>query len=102
MSKLKIPKTIIQTSIEKQPRYVAEMIMSHCTGWEYIHFNDDQIIRFFKENLIEEFSDIIEKYHSFSNGAHRADLFRYYYLVSERKPRFLVFPMENFLGFCAG
>jgi len=33
-----------------------------------------------EDNYIEEFKNIIEKFNKIKNGAHKADLFRYYYL----------------------
>lgn len=77
---LNIPKTIMQTSVHKQPEYVIDMIKSKCTGWDYVHFTDDEIIIYFQENPIDEFPNIIDKFKSFSKGQHKADLFRYYFL----------------------
>ena len=49
-------------------------------SWRYQHFNDDEIIQFFNENPHPEFPQIIERFDLLNNGAHKADLFRYYYL----------------------
>ena len=38
------------------------------------------IIDFFKNNYLEEFPNIIEKFNSIKTGAHKADLFRYYFI----------------------
>jgi len=75
-----IPKVIFQTSITKQPNYVLEQIKSNSEGWDYKHFNDEDIIQFMIDNPIEEFSNIIDIFNSIIRGAHKADLFRYYYL----------------------
>lgn len=75
-----IPKIIIQTSKERPPDYVVLMIKNLCPGWIYIHFTDDDIIRFFKNNYLDEFPNIIQKFNSINNGAHKADLFRYYFI----------------------
>ena len=56
------------------------MIKERSIGWTYSHFNDEEVIRFFKENPLVEFPNIVQKFYSFSYGEHRADLFRYYYL----------------------
>ena len=77
---LKIPKVIFQTSKKEQPEYVIQMIKNHAPGWEYIHFTDDGIFKFFEENALDEFPNMKEKFLSIKTGAHRADLFRYYYL----------------------
>lgn len=76
-----IPKIIIQTSRKENPQeYVVEMIRKRSETWQYVHFNDRQVIQFFHANPIPEFPNVIEKFFSFSYGEHRADLFRYYYL----------------------
>lgn len=79
-NKSTIPKVIFQTSPKPQPDHVVEKINSHCPGWKYIHFTDEGILDFFNQAPLEEFPKITDKFHSFSHGAHRADLFRYYYL----------------------
>ena len=76
----KIPKVIFQTSITRQPEYVIDLIKSRSPGWEYIHFTDEDIFKFFEENMTDEFPNMKDKFLSIKGGAHRADLFRYYYL----------------------
>jgi len=75
-----IPKTIFQTSYHPPKGYVVSQIKKMSPGWNYIHFTDKEIIEFFKENYIFEFVDIIQKFNNMPTGAHKADLFRYYYL----------------------
>ena len=76
-----IPRNIIQTSRNDRPKdYVVDLINTRSSGWSYKHYNDKEVIHFFKENPLPEFSNIIEKFYSLSYGEHRADLFRYYYL----------------------
>lgn len=77
---MSIPKVLFQTSKNKPEQYVIDKITSKLNDWKYIHFNDEEIIKFFNENYIEEFKDIIKVFNSFKNGAHKADLFRYYYI----------------------
>lgn len=75
-----IPKTIVQTSRNKPKEYIVNMIKDNSTGWEYQHYDDNEIIKFFIENPLIEFPNVIQKFFSFNYGEHRADLFRYYYL----------------------
>uniref|UniRef100_A0A6C0JKX9 Glycosyltransferase n=1 Tax=viral metagenome TaxID=1070528 RepID=A0A6C0JKX9_9ZZZZ len=75
-----IPKIIVQTSRQKPDKYIVDMIRERSPGWDYMHFTDDEIMEFFSENPIPEFSNIIAKFFTFNYGEHRADLFRYYYL----------------------
>jgi mannosyltransferase OCH1-like enzyme len=75
-----IPKIIFQTSKNRPQNYVIHMIKNLCPGWSYIHFTDDDIVNFFESNYLDEFPNIIEKFNSIKNGAHKADLFRYYFI----------------------
>ena len=75
-----IPKHVFQTSKEILPPYVKELINVYCPEWKYSHFTDKECIQFFIDNPISEFPNIIQKFHSFTQGQHKADLFRYYYL----------------------
>ena len=74
-----IPKVIFQTSIEPPEEYVINMIRNHTSDWIYKHFTDKDIIQYFREHPLAEF-DNIELQFNRLNGAHKADLFRYYYL----------------------
>jgi mannosyltransferase OCH1-like enzyme len=57
------------------------MIQPNINGWNYIHFNDDGVIKFFEQTRIDgKFTNIIDKFHSIPVGATKADLFRYYFL----------------------
>ena len=71
---------MIQTSKDKPPKYVVNKIKRKCPGWNYLHYNDEEAIRFFNDNYIEEFKDIVRKFHEMPTGAHKADLFRYYHI----------------------
>lgn len=79
-SQLSIPAILFQTSPDRPPDYVIKMLETRAKGFEYLYFNDDDILRFFRENPLPGFEDVSEVFHSFSNGAHKADLFRYYFL----------------------
>lgn len=76
----KISKIILQTSKEKPTKELIDLILSYCPGYEYLHFTDDEIIEFFKNNPIDKFPNIIDRFQSFTKGQHKADLFRYYFL----------------------
>jgi hypothetical protein len=76
-----IPKILFQTAATKQEDYVITMISRFLTPeWKYKFFSDEDIIEYFKANPLEGFPEIVAKFHSLKNGAHKADLFRYYYL----------------------
>lgn len=75
-----IPKVIFQTSKEKIPDYISNNIKKQTKNWNYKFFTNNDIIKFFKTNPLKDFPDIINKFNYFKNGAHKADLFRYYYL----------------------
>ncbi len=75
-----IPRVIMQTSVTKPENYIVELINNFCPNWKYIHFTDNEIIKYFNDNPISEFPDIVNKFNSFTKGQHKADLFRYYFL----------------------
>ena len=75
-----IPKTIVQTSRGKPQEYIVKLIKEKSEGWNYKHYDDSEVIQFFREHPLEEFPNVIQKFFTFNYGEHRADLFRYYYL----------------------
>lgn len=76
-----IPKTLLQTSKDPYPEYVQEMWNQRIDDtWTIDWFDDDRIYKFFADNPLPEFPNVIDVFNSFSDGGHRADLFRYYYL----------------------
>jgi mannosyltransferase OCH1-like enzyme len=77
---MEIPKVIFQTSYLKQPQYVVDMILEKAPEYHYEHFTDKTIIQFFINNPLEEFPFVVNLFHRLKFGAHKADLFRYYYL----------------------
>jgi len=80
---MSIPKIIFQTSPTFQPQYVIDMIKEKAPDWEYRHFTDKEIIQYFINNPVEEFPFILNKFTQMKFGAHKADLFRYYFLYVE-------------------
>jgi len=78
---LNIPKILFQTNKTTNDIYVLDMIKDKLgSGWKYEFYNDADVCQFFINNPIFELPDIIQKYNSIKKGAHKADLFRYYYL----------------------
>lgn len=78
-----IPKIIFQTSISKQQEYVIDMIKIKAPEWEYRHFTDKDIIKYLIKNPLDEFPFILNVFQKMKFGAHKADLFRYYFLYNE-------------------
>ena len=77
---MKIPKVLFQTSVEPQSEHVLKMLRELAPKWTYKHFTDKEIIKYFIENPEPEFPFIVHRFHQMRFGAHKADLFRYYYL----------------------
>ena len=76
-----IPKIILQTSRAPYPKYVNEMWQERIDdSWTINWFDDEKIYQFFVDNPLPEFPKIREVFDSFTDGGHKADLFRYYYL----------------------
>ena len=79
-STTKIPKVIMQTSKDPPKQYIIDQFYASSPDWTYIHFDDDDILQFFQDYPLDEFGNIANKFRSIKGGAHKADLFRYYYL----------------------
>jgi len=75
-----VKKIILQTSKYKPEITKSLSIDKFAKGWDYVHFDDNEIIDFFKNNPIPGFEDIEKRFYEIKRGEHRADLFRYYYI----------------------
>jgi len=76
-----IPKILLQISKEPYPDYVKAMWQERTDEtWTIDWFDDERIIQFFEDNPLPEFPNIKKVFYSFEKGAHRSDLFRYYYM----------------------
>lgn len=77
-TKRTIPKVIVSTyhSKEKIPSKVYENMKKYAPNYQYIIFDDDDIVKFLEKyygpNILRTFHDL--------QGPHKADLFRYCYL----------------------
>ena len=49
------------------------------SSWQYIHFTNEQQEEYILKNPLPTFDNMIDLYRSL-NGAHKSDLFRFYYL----------------------
>jgi hypothetical protein len=93
-----IPKIIFQTSQNTIPSsFIVNKINSinaisssdngvesaSIKEWEYKHFNDSEILEFFNENYLQEFSNISDKFKCLVHGSQKADLFKFYYLYTK-------------------
>ena len=74
-----IPKVIISTYYDKNkiPQKVFKNIKKYAYDYQYIVFDDSQIITFLKKYYP---SNVLNTFHELDKGAHKADLFRYCYL----------------------
>lgn len=70
-----VPKKIMQTykRIDKVPKFVLENIQKDNPDWEYIFYDDKEAISFLEKEYPPE---VLEKFKTFTRGAHKADLFR--------------------------
>jgi len=76
-----ISKIIMQKTRDRQPQYVVDMIKSHMpSDWKYVNYINGEEEQFFRENPLDEFPDIINRFRIMPTPAHQADLFRFYYL----------------------
>jgi mannosyltransferase OCH1-like enzyme len=74
-----IPKNIIQTNLKGPSEKIKKAISLLFPKWNYQNFNEENIKDFFDKNPCDEFPNIYERYNRLK-GAHRSDMFRYYYL----------------------
>jgi len=75
-----IPKVCIQTAKKPIDAYITAQLKQYLHGWTYIFFTDEDIMRFFDEHPHKDYPHIKDKFNRFTNGEHKADLFRYYYI----------------------
>lgn len=77
----KIPQNILQVTKEKPVlEENVNKILSRFEQFSYNWFNDKSIIQYFEKHQLEDFPNIIQIFHSFTKGQHKADLFRYFWL----------------------
>jgi hypothetical protein len=75
-----IPKILLQVSREPFLDEVnAGWAERNGCGWKIDWYDDERILEYFDENPLPEFPNIVDVFNSFT-GAHKSDLFRYYYL----------------------
>jgi mannosyltransferase OCH1-like enzyme len=74
-----VPRRVVQTYIswDHVPEKVRAAIRTHCSGYEYVFFDDAMCESFLMQHFGRR---VVEKYWSFALGAHRADLWRYCYM----------------------
>jgi len=76
-----ISKILFQKSKNKVDDYIVNMIKSNLLEeWKYINFVNGDEVKYFTDNPLDEFPDIIKVFNSIVKQQHKADLFRYYYL----------------------
>lgn len=75
-----IPKNILQTHHSDLPHNVRDHLNKKAHGYNYEFFKDEDIVIFMKNNPLQEFPNIVDRFNNIKIGQHKADLFRYYYL----------------------
>lgn len=78
-----IPRVVVQTAKDPIPPKISNLLRKQIHGYAYTFFSDADILAFFQENPDRQYPHITEVFHSFTTGAHRADLFRCYYLYKK-------------------
>lgn len=78
-----IPMICFQTSKEPIAEYIVARLKQYIKGWTYEFYTDKEILEFFDKHRHPDYpaDKLLEKFHSFTHGEHKADLFRYYYLL---------------------
>lgn len=71
----------MQKTAIKQEEYVIDLIKKQLPNdWTYINYCNEEEEEFFRQNPLDEFPDIINKFRNLQCQSHKADLFRTYYL----------------------
>lgn len=78
-----IPKIVFQTKLKNSKnntKIVDDLMKRYFEGWEILNFDsDEKCIEYFSNNKLKDYPNIIEKF-NLLKGAHKSDIFRYYYL----------------------
>lgn len=78
-----IPKIVFQTKLsnsKNNTKRVDNIMKKYFEGWKIVNFESDKkCIEYFTYNKMKEYPNIIEKF-NLLKGAHKSDIFRYYYL----------------------
>ena len=98
-----IPKIIVQTSRTPPDENVVAMLKHFAPSYEYRHFTDQACIDFFISHPITGFENIVQKFVDMPSGAHRADLFRYYFIylnggIFIDSDAMICVPMDDIVG----
>jgi hypothetical protein len=76
-----ISKILLQKSKDKMPEYIVNMIKANLMeDWTYYNYINGEEIKFFNDNPLDDFPDIVTQFNNIEKQQHKADLFRYYYL----------------------
>lgn len=75
-----IPSVVFQTAKRPLPEATVSQLTSQCPGWQYRFFDDDDVLAFFRAHPLPAFPHVVDRWLAIEGGAHRADLFRYYFL----------------------
>ena len=75
-----IPPVVFQTAKRPLPAATVRQLTRQCPGWQYRFFDDDDVMAFFRAHPLPAFPHVVDRWLAIEGGAHRADLFRYYFL----------------------
>jgi hypothetical protein len=77
-----IPLELVQSAANKNPDpKITKLITTHFGNkWAYRYFSNADMLQYFRDNPLPGFENIEQKWHAMPTGAHKADLFRYYFL----------------------
>ena len=76
-----IPKHFFQTSCTKEARYLIDLLLKNNEGWDYKHFNNNEMFKYIKENPIDIFPKSADIYkHQMIDPNFKECFFRFYYL----------------------
>lgn len=76
-----IPKHFFQTSYYKEANYLVELLLKNNEGWQYNHFNNNEMLKYIKDNPVDFFPKSCDIYiYNEIDPIFKEYFFRFYYL----------------------
>lgn len=75
-----IPRIVFQTAAKPLDEKIIKKFKPYIQGWEYKFFTDEDALKFFKDNPLEDYPEIADRFNRCKRGENKADIFRIYFL----------------------
>ena len=75
-----IPRIVFQTAVKPIDEKIIKTFKPYIEGWEYQFFTDEDALKFFKDNPLDDYPEIADRFNRCKKGENKADIFRIYFL----------------------